>query len=159
MTRLVLTVLPAPDSPKFFHEKPLSTSHSRAILVPSHTFNVDLKLTSNQHRLIVTLSQHVVVSIIRDGKDMWGHFRLSLALVTTNNVIVVYWEPLVGIDSDTEKTGIGVDKESDVSFGQVVDDGGFGEIGHVSQIFQKFVFWRILEFDFRFLNHMLIRPI
>ena len=35
---------------------------------------------------------------------MWRHFRLSLALVTTNNVIVIYWKPLVGIDSDTEET-------------------------------------------------------
>ena len=78
---------------------------------------IKLKLTSNQHRLIVTFSQHVVVSIIRNGEDMWRHFRLSLALVTTNDVIVIYWEPFVGIDSDTEETGIGVDQESNVTFG------------------------------------------
>ena len=85
---------------------------------------------------------------------MWRHFRFSLALVTTNNVIVIYWKPLVGVDSDTEKTGIGVDQESDISFGQVVDDGGFREVGHVGQIFQKFVFWGILTFEFRFLKIM-----
>ena len=90
---------------------------------------------------------------------MWRHFILSLATVDTNNMVIVYREPLVWIDSDTEETRVGVNHESLVSFVQVVDDGSFGEIGHVSQIFQKFVFWRILEFDFRFLNHMLIRPI
>ena len=79
--------------------------------------DIHLKLTSNQHRLIVTFSQHIVVSIIRDGEDMWRHFRLSLALVTTNNMVVIYGEPLVGIDCDTEKTRIGVDQEFDVSFG------------------------------------------
>ena len=78
---------------------------------------------------------------------MWRHFRLSLALVTTNDVIVIYWEPFVGIDSDTEETGIGVDQESDISFGQVVDDGGFREIGHVSQILKQLVLWRILLFN------------
>ena len=68
--------------------------------------DIPWKLTSNQHRLIVTFSQHVIVSIIRNGEDMWRHFRLSLALVTTNNVIVIYWKPLVGIDCDTEKTRV-----------------------------------------------------
>ena len=79
--------------------------------------NVVVKLTSNQHRLIVTFSQHVIVSIIRNGEDMWRHFRLSLALVTTDNVIVIYWKPLVGIDGDIEETGIGVDQESNITFG------------------------------------------
>ena len=76
------------------------------IIHKSHALFRDIfsRLTSNQHRLIVTFSQHVIVSIIRNGEDMWRHFRLSLALVTTNNVIVIYWEPLVGIDSDTEET-------------------------------------------------------
>ena len=106
----------------------------------SKLMEIKLKLTSNQHRLIVTFSQHVIVSIIRNGEDMWRHFRLSLALVTSNNVVVVYWKPLVGIDSDTKKTGIGVDQESDISFGQVVYDGGFRKISHVCQIFNQFVF-------------------
>ena len=55
-------------------------------------------------------------------------------------MVVIYGEPLVGIDCDTEKTGIGVDQESDISFGQVVDDGGFRKISHVCQIFNQFVF-------------------
>ena len=83
---------------------------------------------------------------------MWRHFILSLATVDTNNVVIVYGEPLVWIDSDTEETRVSVNHESLVSFIQVVDDSSFRKIGHVSQIFQKFVFWRILEFDIRFLK-------
>ena len=79
---------------------------------------------------------------------MWRHFRLSLALVTTDNVVIVYWKPLVGIDSDTEETRVGIDQESDVTFGQIVDDRGFREIGHVSQILKQFILWRILLFNF-----------
>ena len=45
-------------------------------------------------------------------------------------------------------TRIGVNKESDITFGQVVNNGGFGEIGHVGQIFKQFVLWRILFFNF-----------
>ena len=78
---------------------------------------------------------------------MWGHFRLSFTLVTTNNMVVIYWEPLVRIDSDTEETRIGVDQESNITFRQIVDDGGFREVGHVGQIFKQFVLWRILLFD------------
>ena len=62
------------------------------------------KLTSDQHRLIVTFAQHIVVSIIRNGVNVWRHFRFSFALVTTDNMVIIYWKPLVWIDSDTEKT-------------------------------------------------------
>ena len=62
------------------------------------------ELTSNQHRLIVTFSQHIIVSIIRNGINVRRHFRLSFTLVASNNMIVIYWKPLVGIDCNTEKT-------------------------------------------------------
>ena len=109
-------------------------------------------LTSNQHRLIVSISQHISVCIIRDGENVWRHFILSLATVDTNNMVIVYGEPLVWIDSDTEETRVSVNHESLVSFIQVVDDSSFGEVSHVGQIFQKFVFWGILTFEFRFLK-------
>ena len=98
------------------------------------------KLTSNQHRLIFTVSQHIIVSIVRDGVNVRRHFSFSFVLIADDDVVVIYWKPLVRIDSDTEKTGIGVDQESDVSFGQVVDDGSFGKVSHVGQIFNQFVF-------------------
>ena len=47
-----------------------------------------------------------------------------------------------------ELTRIGVNEESNITFGQVVNDRGFREIGHVGQIFKQFVLWRILFFNF-----------
>ena len=63
------------------------------------------------------ISQHVIVSIVSNRVDMRRHFSFSFVFVTTNNVIVIYWKPLVGIDSDTEETGIGVDQETNITFG------------------------------------------
>ena len=103
----------------------------------------------------MSVSQHVRISIVGDGENMWRHFILSLATVDTNNVVIVYGEPLVWIDSDTEETRVSVNHESLVSLIQFVDDSSFREIGHVCQIFQKFVFWRVLEFDFRFLKKII----
>ena len=90
--------------------------------------------------MIFRVSQHVSVGVIRNGVDVGRHFSFTLILVTDDNMVIVYWKPLVGIDSDTKKTGIGVDQESDISFGQVVYDGGFRKISHVCQIFNQFVF-------------------
>ena len=37
---------------------------------------------------------------------MRRHFSFTLILITENNMVVVYWKPLVGIDGDTEETRI-----------------------------------------------------
>ena len=108
MTRLVLTVLPAPDSP---NSKLASWSEK-------------LILTSNEHRLILAIAQHVVVGIVRDRVDVGRHFSLALILVANDNVVVVDGEPLVGVDSDTEETGVGIDQENFVTRFQVVDNRG-----------------------------------
>ena len=66
------------------------------------------------------------------------------------------------IDRKGQKlTRVGVDQESDISGVQVVDDSGFRKIGHVSHIFKKFVFWRILWFNifFLFQGSMNHRPV
>ena len=52
------------------------------------------RFSSDQHRLIMTFSQHIVVSIIRNGKNMRRHFGLSLSFVKTNDKVIVYWKPL-----------------------------------------------------------------
>lgn len=78
---------------------------------------------------------------------MRRHFRLSLALVATDDVVVVHGKPLIGIDGDTEETGVGVDHELLVSLVQVVDNGGFGKVGHVGQIFEQLVLGRVLLFN------------
>ena len=82
------------------------------------------KLTSDQHGLILALAQHVVVGVVRDGVDVRGHLSLALVLVAHDDVVIVDGEPLVGVDGDTEETGVGVDQEKLVARLQVVNDGG-----------------------------------
>ena len=72
----------------------------------------------------MTLSQHIVVGIVGDRENVWGHFRLSLSLVATDNVVIVHWEPFVRVDGDAEKTRVSVDQKSNITLGQVVDDRG-----------------------------------
>ena len=52
------------------------------------------RLSSDKHRLVLSLSQHVIVSVVRNGENMRRHLRLSLSLVTSDDVIIVYGEPL-----------------------------------------------------------------
>ena len=40
---------------------------------------------------------------------------LKLVLVATDHVVVVDWKPLVGVDRDTEKPRVGVNKKLHVS--------------------------------------------
>ena len=101
-------------------------------------------LAGNQHRLVVALTQHIVVSVIRNGENVWRHLRLSLGLVATDNVVIVDRKPLVGIDGDTEETRVGVDQETNITLRQVVDNRCLGEVSHVGQILKQLVLWRIL---------------
>ena len=46
----------------------------------------------------------------------------SRSFITSNDMVIIYREPLVWIDCDTKETRIGVNEESDISLGQIVDD-------------------------------------
>ena len=48
--------------------------------------------------------QHIVISIVGNCIYMGWHFSFSLILVTSNNMGVVYWQPLVRIYCDTKQT-------------------------------------------------------
>ena len=85
---------------------------------------------------------------------MWGHFSLALVLVAHNDVVIVDGQPLVGVDGDTEETGIGVDQEELVTGAQVVDNRGLRQVGHVSHILEQLVLWRILWLDIIGLEHL-----
>ena len=52
------------------------------------------RLSSDKHRLVLSLSQHVIVSVVRNGENMRRHLRLSLSLVASDDVIIVHGEPL-----------------------------------------------------------------
>jgi hypothetical protein len=82
------------------------------------------------------------------------HFSLTLVLVADDNVIVVHGKPLVGVDSDAEKAGVGVNQEQLVARAQVVDYGGLGQVGHVGHVLKQLVLGRILGLDILGLEHL-----
>jgi len=72
----------------------------RAIIICIFIY-VDLR---NQHRLILVLDQHVLVSSIDNSEHVRWHLRWSLATVHFDNFIRVDGQSTVGVDSHTEKT-------------------------------------------------------
>lgn len=66
------------------------------------------RLSSNQHRLIFVVGQHVDVSTIRNGEDVGWHFITALTTVHLSATVRVHWVTLVRIDGNAEKTGIGL---------------------------------------------------
>jgi hypothetical protein len=93
------------------------------------------RFTSDQHGLIVSIHQHVLVGGIGDAVQMWWHFSSSFASVAIDHFLAVDWQHLVWVDGDTEKTGVGVDHEYGVSISEIEQNGGFVQVGHIGHIF------------------------
>jgi len=102
------------------------------------------RFTSNQHRLVLAGSEHVLVGVIGNRVDVGRHLSSALVVVAEDDVVVVHGKPLVRVNGDTEKTRVGVDKEELVSRVKIVHDGGFRQVGQVGHILQEFVLWRVL---------------
>ena len=49
-------------------------------------------------------SQHGLIGVVRDGEDVWRGLLALLASVGQHHLCIVHWQPLVGVDSDTEET-------------------------------------------------------
>ena len=60
----------------------------------------------DQHRLVVVLQQHVLVSVVHNGEDVRGHFLLPLTTVHFHDSVGIDGQSLVGVHSDTKQTGI-----------------------------------------------------
>ena len=78
---------------------------------------------------------------------MWGHFSLTLVLITHDDVVIVDRQPFVGVDGDTEETGVSVDQEDLVTRAQVVNDRSLRQVGHVGHVLEQLVLWRVLGLD------------
>lgn len=66
------------------------------------------RFTSNQHRLIFVIGQHVDVGTIRDGEKMGWDFITALATVHFSDAVGIQGPSLVRIDDDTEKSRVGL---------------------------------------------------
>merc|ERR1711962_1719205 len=92
------------------------------------------RFTSSQDGLTFTFSQHVLVCVVSNGVQMGWAFSTLLTTVHVDDDITIDWQPLVRVDTDTEKTGVCVDPHDSVSSSQVVQDGSFVKMGHVSHV-------------------------
>ena len=92
------------------------------------------RFSSNQHGLILKVSQHVAVGSLRDSPQVGRNFIPSLANVQLDNTCSVNGEALVWVDNNAEKTRVGVDELGLKADFQVVEDRGIieeGQVGHV----------------------------
>jgi len=85
---------------------------------------------------------------------MWWHFVLLLTTVEVDHLHGVQWQASERIDCDAKEAGVRVDVPVDVSFSQVVVNGGVIQKSQVSHVVGHFILWRVhlqqlvsLEFD------------
>jgi hypothetical protein len=112
-------------------------------------------LTGDQHRLVMSIHEQVLVSGVGDRVKMRWHLGSSLASIAIDHFLAVDWKHLVWIDGDTEKTGVGVDHENSVSISEIEKHRSLVQVGHVGHILH-FVHlgWIFHLFDGVFLLHL-----
>ena len=84
-----------------------------------------------------------MVRPLSNGEDVGWNFIPPLATVDTDSPHGVDGEPLVGVDSDTEETGVGVDQPLNVAVLQIEEDGGVIEIGEAGHVLAALVLGRV----------------
>merc|ERR1712198_86365 len=91
-------------------------------------------LAGNQGRLVLVLHLEKLESTVSDGIQVRGRLVSPLVAVEGSHDGSVHHQPLVGVDTDAEQAGVGVDLENLVTGPQVVEDAGLvqnGQVGHV----------------------------
>ncbi len=59
--------------------------------------------TFNMRPLSVLTQEHVPVSLVGNGVDVWGHLMTLLATIEVNDLVRVDWVETVRIDHHTEQ--------------------------------------------------------
>ena len=84
-------------------------NNSTVILEQCYTSNQNIILTvTTQFLQTQFTSEHELIGVIRDGEDVWGSLHALFAPVGHHYLLVVHWEPLVRVYSDTEQPRIGL---------------------------------------------------
>ena len=52
------------------------------------------RLSSDQHGLVLGVSQHVLVGVVRNGVDVRRHFSSAFVVVAGNDMVIVHRKPL-----------------------------------------------------------------
>ena len=97
---------------------------------------------SNDKNHLLT-EAHGVIGTLSNGKDVRGDLVPPLTAVETDGPHGVDGEPLVGVHSDTEEAGVGVDEPLHVTTLQIEEDGGVIEIGEVRHVLTAVILGRI----------------
>ena len=58
----------------------------------------------------VLTCQHVLIGVVRDGEDVRWSFSPLLSSVGFHHLLVVDWQPFVGVDSHAEQPRVGLQK-------------------------------------------------
>ena len=116
--------------------------------------NLIREYSRNQHGLVLSVPAHGSIGIVSDQVQMWWHFVLLLTTVEVDHLHGVQWQASERIDCDAKEAGVRVDVPVDVSFSQVVVNGGVIQKSQVSHVVGHFILWRVhlqqlvsLEFD------------
>ena len=62
-------------------------------------------------------SQHELIGIVRDREDVGRGLLALFASIGGHHLRVVHWQPLVGVDSDTEEARVGLGKSENTTCG------------------------------------------
>jgi hypothetical protein len=93
------------------------------------------RLTSDQHRLVLVISQHVTIGSLCDGPQVRRHFILPLTKVQLDDSSSVDGVPFVRVHHNTEETRVGVDEFGNKTDFQVPEDRGVIQESQVSHVF------------------------
>ncbi|GMS79708.1 hypothetical protein PENTCL1PPCAC_1883, partial [Pristionchus entomophagus] len=97
------------------------------------------RFSSDQHRLILLVVDHVAIGLIRDGEEMRRNLVTASSLVQLADALSVDGKTLVRIDHNTEQTRVRIDHHRVVSLSQIVQYTRIiqeGQIGHILSLLE-----------------------
>lgn len=112
----------------------------------------------DQHGLVFSVAQHVIVGIICHRIYVGRGLRAALSLVSSYHRGGVDREPFVGVDGDTEEARVCVDHPASITLAQVVQYGCLVEVRHHGHVLQQVEAGRVhgLQLSFANCQHLLV---
>jgi len=101
------------------------------------------RLTSDEHGLVLAVSQHGTVGRIGHSENVRGNLITTLADVSADHLVSVDRDSLERVDGNQEKARVCVDDVSLVSQTQVVEHGGLREVRDGSTILNTIELGRV----------------
>ncbi|RNA00794.1 hypothetical protein BpHYR1_050066 [Brachionus plicatilis] len=115
-------------------------AESLYIFTPS-SFLAAEPVQATKAKLILTVSQHIGISIVSNRVQMCWYFVFLFSSIQVDHFHGVNWQTLVWIDSNTKQARI--NKPAGVTSSQVVQDRSIIQIGQIGHVFTFLKFRRI----------------